>query len=108
MCMYLSSIGCLCFLLFDFPLQQQEVQEQGLLFPFQLQDHSISLPHFVLLALQSHGQRLVVELDTLQDGVGGVSHWENTWLAELVCHLLEKKNPLLNYQQLMPLRLLPW
>lgn len=92
MCVYLSSIGRLCFLLFDFPLQQQEVQEQGLLLPFQLQDHSISLPHFVLLALQRHGQRLVVELDTLQDGVGGVSHWENTWLAELVCHLLEKKN----------------
>ncbi len=61
------------------------MKEQGLLLPFQLQDHRVGLPRFFLLSLQGYGQRLVVLLDALQDGVGGVSPWEKTWPG---CYLL--------------------
>lgn len=71
---YLRSMHCQSFLLFELPLEQEQVEEQGLLLPLQLQDHCIGLPHFLLFSLQGYGERLVIQLDPLQDGVGGVSH----------------------------------
>lgn len=52
------------------------MKEERLLLPLQLQDHRISLSPFLLLSLKANGQLLVVLLDTLQDGVNGVDHWE--------------------------------
>lgn len=68
---YLCNI---CFLFFELPSEQKEVEEEGLLLPLQLQDHPIRLSHLLLFSLQSHGQGGVVHLDALQDGVGVMTH----------------------------------
>lgn len=80
--LYLWSSCCLSFLFLELPLEQKEVKEQSLLLSFQLQDHCVGLPYFFLLSLEGNSQRLVVLLDTFQDGVCGNSPWEKTCLFE--------------------------
>lgn len=66
--------GLLGLLLLQFPPQQQDVLEQDLLLPLQLQDHSFGLPYVLLLGLKGFGQGLVVDLQAFLDGVAGLGH----------------------------------
>ena len=68
------------------------MKEQGLLLPFQLQDHYIGLSCFFLFRLQGYSQRLVVQLDTLQDGVSGVSPLEKKQVKDVNCWFQAKRH----------------